>query len=186
MRVILRQWAWLLLIAPFANGQTLDTPRRAVTDPGVVTTRQSITPAGVPMVFDGRVFGVALREERRRPVGSDRRRGDRRGLASKPGLHAVPVRAESGLPGYLVRFRARACADRRNVSGRQVALCPGSGARRRRHGYDVGAPAGELAGRSRRRIGRWVGAGGSAGQRESSGCDRSEVWRAEEEPPRQE
>ncbi len=52
--------AWPLLIAQFGNGQTSDAPRRAVTDPGVVTTRQSITPAGVPMVFDGRVFGVAF------------------------------------------------------------------------------------------------------------------------------
>ncbi|MBZ5601348.1 MAG: hypothetical protein LAO79_03490 [Acidobacteriia bacterium] len=35
-------------------------PVRAVTDPGVVTTRQAITPAGVPMVFDGRVHGVTF------------------------------------------------------------------------------------------------------------------------------
>lgn len=36
------------------------TPVRAITDPGVVTTRQSITPAGVPTVFNGRVYGVAF------------------------------------------------------------------------------------------------------------------------------
>jgi YVTN family beta-propeller protein len=30
-----------------------------VTDPGVITTRQAITPAGVPSVFQGRVYGVA-------------------------------------------------------------------------------------------------------------------------------
>ena len=35
-------------------------PVRAVTDPGVVTTRQSITPAGVPTVFNGRVYAVAF------------------------------------------------------------------------------------------------------------------------------
>lgn len=40
--------------------QKLDPPIRAVTDPGVVTTRQAITPAGVPMVFEGRVLGVAF------------------------------------------------------------------------------------------------------------------------------
>ena len=51
---------WLLALATFAFGQTSDAPRRAVTDPGVVTTRQSITPAGVPMVFEGRVYGVAF------------------------------------------------------------------------------------------------------------------------------
>ena len=31
-----------------------------MTDPGVVTTRQAITPAGVQSVFDGRVYGVAF------------------------------------------------------------------------------------------------------------------------------
>ncbi len=33
---------------------------RSVTDPGVVTTRQTITPAGVPTIFDGRVYGVTF------------------------------------------------------------------------------------------------------------------------------
>jgi YVTN family beta-propeller protein len=36
---------------------------RAVTDPGVITTRQVITPAGVPTVFDGRVYGVSFGED---------------------------------------------------------------------------------------------------------------------------
>lgn len=40
--------------------QPSSDPVRAVTDPGVVTTRQSITPAGVPTVFNGRVYGVAF------------------------------------------------------------------------------------------------------------------------------
>src|SRR5262252_3742737 len=39
--------------------QTVSQPVRSVTDPGVVTTRQAITPAGVPSVFQGRVYGVA-------------------------------------------------------------------------------------------------------------------------------
>lgn len=51
--------ALALLLAPLA-AQTPDQPLRSVTDPGVVTTRQSITPAGVPAVFDGRVYGVAF------------------------------------------------------------------------------------------------------------------------------
>jgi YVTN family beta-propeller protein len=38
----------------------VNAPVRAVTDPGVVTTRQAITPAGVPTVFNGRVYGVAF------------------------------------------------------------------------------------------------------------------------------
>ena len=40
--------------------QTPEAPVRAVTDPGTITTRQAITPAGVPTVFQGRVFGVAF------------------------------------------------------------------------------------------------------------------------------
>ena len=43
-----------------ASAQTIERPVRAVTDPGVVTTRQTITPAGVPSVFQGRVYGVTF------------------------------------------------------------------------------------------------------------------------------
>ncbi len=43
-----------------ASTQTNDKPARAVTDHGVVTTRQTITPAGVQTIFDGRVYGVAF------------------------------------------------------------------------------------------------------------------------------
>ncbi len=50
----------LCLSASAGFAQTVETPVRAVTDPGVVTTRQSITPAGVPTVFQGRVYGVAF------------------------------------------------------------------------------------------------------------------------------
>jgi YVTN family beta-propeller protein len=35
-------------------------PVREVSDPGVVVTRQNITPAGMQSVFDGRVYGVAF------------------------------------------------------------------------------------------------------------------------------
>jgi YVTN family beta-propeller protein len=34
--------------------------QRNVSDPGVITTRQAITPAGVQSVFEGRVYGVAF------------------------------------------------------------------------------------------------------------------------------
>jgi YVTN family beta-propeller protein len=40
--------------------QTPEQPTRAVTDPGVVTTRQAISPAGVPSIFKGRVYGVTF------------------------------------------------------------------------------------------------------------------------------
>jgi hypothetical protein len=51
---------FLFVFAPLAIAQTADHPLHAVSDPGVVTTRQAITPAGVPTVFQGRVYlGVA-------------------------------------------------------------------------------------------------------------------------------
>ncbi|MBN9663049.1 MAG: hypothetical protein J0H49_32925 [Acidobacteria bacterium] len=53
--------ASLLCAAVF--GQTKERPVRAVTDPGVITTRQSITPAGIPLVFQGKVYGVAFGKE---------------------------------------------------------------------------------------------------------------------------
>jgi DNA-binding beta-propeller fold protein YncE len=48
----------LLMLA--AASLMAQQPVRRVLDPGVVTTRQEITPAGVPAVFEGRVFGVAF------------------------------------------------------------------------------------------------------------------------------
>ena len=48
-----------IAVAACCAAQTVERPSRSVTDPGVVTTRQAITPAGVPSVFQGRVYGVA-------------------------------------------------------------------------------------------------------------------------------
>jgi YVTN family beta-propeller protein len=39
---------------------SLFAQQRTVSDPGVITTRQAITPAGVQSVFNGRVYGVAF------------------------------------------------------------------------------------------------------------------------------
>ena len=55
----------IALFTPFSislkvRAQTVDQPARAVTDPGVVTTRQNITPAGVQSIFDGRVYGLSF------------------------------------------------------------------------------------------------------------------------------
>lgn len=49
--------------ASSAGAQTIDRPERAVSDPGVITTRQSITPAGVQTVFEGRVHAAAFGKE---------------------------------------------------------------------------------------------------------------------------
>lgn len=37
-----------------------DIPTRSVIDPGIITTRQALTPAGIQMVFRGRVHGVVF------------------------------------------------------------------------------------------------------------------------------
>src|SRR5262245_21408724 len=50
----------VLLISAFSTGVPQRTQPRAVRDPGVVTTGQQITPAGVQSIYDGRVFGVAF------------------------------------------------------------------------------------------------------------------------------
>jgi YVTN family beta-propeller protein len=49
-----------LLFSAFVVSAQTGAPVRSVTDPGVVTTRQAITPAGVPTVFEGRVYGVTF------------------------------------------------------------------------------------------------------------------------------
>lgn len=47
----------LLFILPLL---TASAQQRNVSDPGVITTRQAITPAGLQSVFNGRVYGVAF------------------------------------------------------------------------------------------------------------------------------
>jgi YVTN family beta-propeller protein len=37
-----------------------DAPVRSVNDPGVITTRQSITPAGIQAIFESRIYGVTF------------------------------------------------------------------------------------------------------------------------------
>ena len=50
----------LVALASVFYSQDSRQPSRAVPDPGVITTGQSISPAGVQSVFDGRVYGVAF------------------------------------------------------------------------------------------------------------------------------
>jgi YVTN family beta-propeller protein len=77
-------------------------PVRSVTDPGVVVTRQGITPAGVQSVFDGRVYGVAFSPkgdevwvlDAKRAVGLNWRENRLSAtipLGAKPGLQGIAV-----------------------------------------------------------------------------------------------
>src|SRR2546423_13797142 len=89
----------VLAAAAIGAAQTREQPSRAVSDPGIVTTRQAITPAGVPSVFQGRVYGVAWAGDS----------GDlwvlhatdlyRLGLEKKPGGGRPPPGGASGQPG---------------------------------------------------------------------------------------
>lgn len=56
----LRASLLLLLAAHAGYAQVPGSPVRAVTDPGVITTRQQLTPAGVSSVFAGKVYAVAF------------------------------------------------------------------------------------------------------------------------------
>jgi YVTN family beta-propeller protein len=59
-RTVLTGAFLLSLMAVGLLAQEPARPVRAVTDPGVITTRQAITPAGVQTIFDGRVFGLTF------------------------------------------------------------------------------------------------------------------------------
>lgn len=50
------------LFAAVLRSQEPRQPVRGVTDPGVITTGQAITPAGVQSVFEGRVYGITFGE----------------------------------------------------------------------------------------------------------------------------
>jgi DNA-binding beta-propeller fold protein YncE len=52
-------WFVVLTSAALAAQRDAD-PVRSVIDPGVVVTRQNVTPAGMQSIFDGRVYGVAF------------------------------------------------------------------------------------------------------------------------------
>ncbi|MCX6625115.1 MAG: hypothetical protein NTY38_29460, partial [Acidobacteria bacterium] len=47
-----------LILSGLLHAQT-DLPRQGIHDPGVITTRQNITPAGTVTTFRGRVHGIA-------------------------------------------------------------------------------------------------------------------------------
>ncbi|MFB3902274.1 MAG: bifunctional YncE family protein/alkaline phosphatase family protein [Acidobacteriota bacterium] len=53
-------FAVFLAVGINARGGSDKMGKRQVTDPGVITTRQAITPAGVQSVFSGKVFGLSF------------------------------------------------------------------------------------------------------------------------------
>jgi DNA-binding beta-propeller fold protein YncE len=89
----------LTVASAAAHAQTVQQPLRGVTDPGVITTRQAITPAGIQSVFDGRVFGITFGQ-----------RGD--------DLWVLTGRTKTGKPQlYRLDWRANAVKVREEFSG---------------------------------------------------------------------
>jgi YVTN family beta-propeller protein len=109
--------AFVLFLA-VAAAQTPDKPVRSVTDPGVVTTRQAITPAGVPTVFQGRVYGVAFGTNTSelwvlnatriyRLDWNQNRVLDNVPLTGTPGLQGIRFDAGRGAPLFALTNKAR-------------------------------------------------------------------------------
>ena len=107
------------------------TPVRSVPDPGVITTRQAITPAGVPAIIRGRVYAVAFGLSSEDLLLSTNRaflrlnwksntQVEQHSWEGRPGLQslrwdpssgaaltAVAVRAEKGTPPHVELFSVR-------------------------------------------------------------------------------
>ncbi|MBK9168886.1 MAG: hypothetical protein IPM24_15645 [Bryobacterales bacterium] len=135
----------LLVLTSLALAQQ---PVRNVTDPGVITTRQAISPAGVQSVFEGRVYGAAFAGSTneiwvlaaREAVLLDWRRNAVRQRATQdglPGLQGVMFDAASGAPLMTGTRKGSPAAVSRLATvrgGAPVILADGIGQ------YNAGAP----------------------------------------------
>jgi len=105
--------------------QTFERPQRAVTDPGVITTRQDITPAGVQAVFQGRVYGVSFGESAGELWVLTANQVYRFDWHANRVLDRVPLEGSAGLQGIsydATRRRALVAAALRKAGTAQVAL----------------------------------------------------------------
>ena len=118
----------LCLAVPSLRAQTAPSPSRSVPDPGVITTRQTITPAGVQSVFGGRVFGVTFGVNKNEIwVLARTSRGDSNAyrldwahnsvrqhweLAGAPGLQGIALDPLRATPLVAVTLPAKAAHDR--------------------------------------------------------------------------
>src|SRR4051794_9500036 len=53
----------MLLLALLLQAAAVPAPKRPISDPGIITTTQRITPAGVQSVFQGKVTGLRFGTE---------------------------------------------------------------------------------------------------------------------------
>lgn len=128
-----------LLPALFVSAQPDDAPlARSVTDPGVVTTRQAITPAGVQTVFTGRVYGVtfgALSSELWVLNAGDLYKLDWKANRS---VETVTLGGSPGLQALRYDAASRRALFAENSRGAGVQLVATSGSRRETLGAQLG------------------------------------------------
>src|SRR5262249_12942933 len=115
--------ALLLCAAVRLTAQTADAPARAVIDPGIITTRQAITPAGVQAIFNGRVYGVTFGGEANEICVPHGRAVTRLDWRSNRVLSQTAIRGRMGLQGICYDARtAGALAAHADAKGKVQLL----------------------------------------------------------------
>jgi YVTN family beta-propeller protein len=111
--------AALLLPVAVLSLAAQTAPVRAVNDPGVITTRQTITPAGVQAIFDGRVYGVAFGARLNEIFVLHAKGVTRLDWRSNRMLSQSPLKGRMGLQGICYDFRGnRALAVHADPKGK--------------------------------------------------------------------
>jgi YVTN family beta-propeller protein len=121
-----------ITVFAIATISILSAQVRSVTDPGVITTRQAITPAGLPTVFDGRVLGVSFGHDASEIWVANATRLYKLDWKSNRTIESLPIQGAPGLQG--IRFdisqnRPLLAATQRVAGGqaRVELLTPSSG-----------------------------------------------------------
>lgn len=110
----------LFTLTAIASAQTAAGPVRSVTDPGAVTTRQSITPAGVPSVFQGRVYGAVFGETASEVWVLNASAVYRLDWLANKVLDRIPLQGSAGLQGIAFDSHAKRALVS-GATGRKVA-----------------------------------------------------------------
>lgn len=118
-----------LATIPLPGAMREPGPVRNVTDPGVVVTRQNITPAGVQSVFDGRVYGVAFGPTPAEVWAIEAKRLVQFDWRANRVVSAVPLDAKPGLQAVAVDAAGRAFTTVANASDARLLAVEGGKSR---------------------------------------------------------
>ncbi|MDO8539348.1 MAG: alkaline phosphatase family protein [Opitutaceae bacterium] len=108
---------------------TAGDPVRNVTDPGVVVTRQAITPAGVQSVFEGRVYGVAFGANPAEVWALDAKRLVRLDWRANRVVSSTAVGGKPGLQAIAVDPAGRAFTTGANAEDAKLTIVDGTASR---------------------------------------------------------